>query len=224
MAKRSYGQFCGLALALDRVGDRWTLLIVRELTAGPARFGELHEGLPGIATNLLTDRLRALEESGLIARRPSEEAHASLYELTEAGQQLAPAMRELMLWGMRFMPETAPCAPANARSWVAGLTAMSSEVPVGDLEASLLLLLDDHELSVVIDGKSAEYALGPPPSIDATVALDHTVMIAMARGELEPREAIDHSSVSVEGDRAAAEVFFELLGRIRDAQMAGASA
>ncbi len=71
---RDYGQYCGLARALDVVGDRWNLLIVRELLIGPARFGELREGLAGVATNLLTGRLRDLEANGVIERRLSDDS------------------------------------------------------------------------------------------------------------------------------------------------------
>ena len=88
MMSRDYGQYCGLARALDVVGDRWNLLIVRQLLIGPARFGELREGLPGIATNLLTDRLRDLESAGVVERRLSDEANAITYALTDWGAQL----------------------------------------------------------------------------------------------------------------------------------------
>jgi len=101
---RSYGQFCALARALDIVGDRWTLLIVRELGIRPCRYRDLQEGLPGIATNLLADRLRALEEHGLVV---TEEApppvSATLYRLTERGADLAPSLHALAAWGEREM-------------------------------------------------------------------------------------------------------------------------
>lgn len=213
MSNRSYGQFCGLALALDRIGDRWTLLIVRELMAGPARFGELHQGLPGIATNLLTGRLRDLEEEGLVVRRAQD---PPVYALTEIGEGLAPALRQLMLWGASFMPETDFCLPPNPRSWVSGLAALTSEVSIDGLVASVLVTLDGHDLAVVADGESVRFELGAPATVDATIVMDHSVMIMMARHELDPRTAIDHEDVSVAGDPAAAQVFFELLGRVRD--------
>jgi DNA-binding HxlR family transcriptional regulator len=101
---RSYGQFCALARALDVVGDRWTLLIVRELGIRPCRYRDLQEGLPGIATNLLADRLRALEDHGLVV---TEEAPppvaATLYRLTERGEDLLPSLHALAGWGEREM-------------------------------------------------------------------------------------------------------------------------
>src|SRR5436190_2149574 len=87
---RSYGQYCGLARALDVVGDRWNLLIVRQLLIGPARYRELVDGLPGVATNLLADRLRDLETAGVIERRLTEKGNGVLYALTPWGVEVNP--------------------------------------------------------------------------------------------------------------------------------------
>jgi len=92
---RDYGQYCGLARALDVVGDRWNLLIVRQLLMGPARYGELREGLSGVATNLLTDRLRDLETAGVVERRLSGDGSAITYALTEWGAQLREPIHAL---------------------------------------------------------------------------------------------------------------------------------
>lgn len=99
---RSYGQHCALARALDHVGDRWTLLIVRELLVGPRRWTELRDGLPGIATNLLASRLRGLELDGLITTTDAD-ADGSSYTLTTAGQELAEPVAALVRWGARYM-------------------------------------------------------------------------------------------------------------------------
>jgi DNA-binding HxlR family transcriptional regulator len=98
---RTYGQFCGLAKALDVVGDRWSLLIVRELLLlGPSRYSDLLRGLPGIATNLLAERLRQLEEAGVISREEAPPPVATtLFRLTERGEALLPVLRELGRWG-----------------------------------------------------------------------------------------------------------------------------
>lgn len=97
---RSYGQYCAVARALDLVGDRWTLLIVRELLLRPCRYGELQDGLPGVATNLLAERLRALEEDGLVTHD-----EPGPYRLTERGQDLGGVVRELARWGALLMAE-----------------------------------------------------------------------------------------------------------------------
>jgi DNA-binding HxlR family transcriptional regulator len=101
--RRSYHQFCGLARALDRVGERWTLLVIRNLLLGPRRYGELLEGLPGITTNLLAKRLKEMEELGLIQRVPAEGSSRDAYALCELGAALEPAVMELARWGGRFL-------------------------------------------------------------------------------------------------------------------------
>jgi DNA-binding HxlR family transcriptional regulator len=104
MSKRSYDQYCPVAHALDLVGERWSMLIVKELMHGPQRYTDLAEHLPWIGTNLLAARLRALEESGVIAKRKLPPPAASrVYELTDYGRELKPAMRELALWGARSL-------------------------------------------------------------------------------------------------------------------------
>src|SRR5689334_519503 len=104
MDRRSYHQFCGLASALDVVGERWTLLIVRNLLLGPLRYSELLHGLPGITTNLLAKRLREMESHGLIERaRSSATDSASAYRLTELGAALEPALHALGSWGWNWM-------------------------------------------------------------------------------------------------------------------------
>jgi len=102
--RRNYRQFCGLARALDRVGERWTLLIVRNLLLGPKRYSDLLERLPGLTTNLLAARLQEMERLGLVVKRKSPPpVRATLYELAPAGRALEPALMELARWGARFM-------------------------------------------------------------------------------------------------------------------------
>jgi DNA-binding HxlR family transcriptional regulator len=110
---RSYGQYCALARALDVIGDRWTLLIVRELSLRPCRFGALAEALPGLATNLLTVRLRSLEAAGIIARNGESRA---VYELTPRGAALGPVMKELIRWGAGEM-EAGPDGEVYRNRW-----------------------------------------------------------------------------------------------------------
>jgi DNA-binding HxlR family transcriptional regulator len=104
MSKRSYDQYCPVAHALDLVGERWSMLIVKELMHGPQRYTDLAEHLPGVGTNILAARLRALEEGGVIAKRKLPPPAASrVYELTDYGRELKSAMRELALWGARSL-------------------------------------------------------------------------------------------------------------------------
>jgi DNA-binding HxlR family transcriptional regulator len=105
---RTYGQYCSVAKALDVVGDRWTLLIIRELLLqGPCRYTDLKSGLPGIATNLLSDRLRDLEQAGLIRREEAPPPIATaLFHLTSAGAELEPVLTALGGWGIRYMTQS----------------------------------------------------------------------------------------------------------------------
>src|SRR5262245_29493848 len=105
MTYRSYNQFCALAYALDVVGERWTLLIIRELLAGPRRFKDLLDGLPEISTNLLSERLKCLEHQGILCRRVlPPPAGSAVYALTPLGQALENAVLELGKWGSQFLP------------------------------------------------------------------------------------------------------------------------
>ena len=106
---RSYGEYCSIAKALDVVGDRWTFLIIRELLIrGACRYTDLKDGLPGIATNLLSDRIRELEAAGLIRREDAPPPVATtLFHLTEAGAELEPALDAIGRWGVRYMIEPA---------------------------------------------------------------------------------------------------------------------
>ena len=104
---RSYGQYCGVAKALDVIGDRWTILIIRELLIrGACRYTDLRNGLPGIAANLLSDRIRELESAGLIRREDAPPpVAATVFQLTEAGEQLYPVLDAIGRWGIRYMIE-----------------------------------------------------------------------------------------------------------------------
>src|SRR5438105_15719322 len=106
MPEHRYSQYCALARTLDLAGDRWTLLIVRELAPGPRRFTDLIDGLPGVSRKLLTERLRALERDGIIGRRElPPPAARQVYELTDDGRDLAVAMTPLIAWGARRIGE-----------------------------------------------------------------------------------------------------------------------
>lgn len=117
---RNYGQYCSVARALDVAGDRWTLLIVRELLLqGPCRFTDLKNGLPGIAANLLSTRLKELEAAGLIVREDAPPPVATaLYRLSETGQALEPVLKALRQWGLRFMTDERPDDAFRAQ-WMA---------------------------------------------------------------------------------------------------------
>src|SRR6266480_5050178 len=124
MAEHRYQQYCGLARALDIAGDRWTLLIVRELTPGPRRFTDLVDGLPGISRKLLTERLRELERDGILARHElPPPAARQVYELTDDGRDLAQAMGPLSAWGGKRLGNREPTESFQARWSAVGMAA-----------------------------------------------------------------------------------------------------
>src|SRR5258706_6257976 len=122
---RQYGQFCPIAKALDVVGDRWTLLIVRELAVRPCRYTDLRDGLPGIATNLLADRLKSLEAAGVITAEAAPPPVATtLYRLTERGEALLPALHELVTWGAPLLADADETDEVRSRWLVPAAQAM----------------------------------------------------------------------------------------------------
>ncbi len=120
--RKCYAQFCPMATALDFIGDRWTILIIRELLGGAARFNELQEGLPGIAKNLLAERLRRLEKDGIVRRVRSH--NAALYALTERGAAARTAVEELAFWGAGLEPIEPPQHPRSIRAIAMALQAL----------------------------------------------------------------------------------------------------
>jgi DNA-binding HxlR family transcriptional regulator len=147
---RSYGHYCSIARALDVVGDRWTLLIVRELLLqGPCRFTDLRNGLPGVAPNLLSTRLKELEAAGLITRQDAPPPIATaLYTLTETGQALAPALKALGLWGLRFMTEERP-DDAFRPQWLAYVPEWFTTDADPDGPAAVIQLVAGGESAVI---------------------------------------------------------------------------
>jgi DNA-binding HxlR family transcriptional regulator len=147
---RSYGQYCSIARALDVVGDRWTLLIVRELLLqGPCRFTDLKNGLPGIAANLLSGRLRELEDAGLISREDAPPPVATtLYKLTEPGLGLEPVLKALGLWGLQYMTVERP-EDAFQAQWLAYVPAWFTTDADPDAPPAIIQLIASGTSAVV---------------------------------------------------------------------------
>ena len=187
MAKR-YDQYCPMAHALDLVGDRWSLLVVRELMHGPRRYTDLVEGLPGIGTNILATRLRDLETNGVVTRRTLPPPAASrIYELTDYGRALRPVVRELALWGARSLGPPTPGA-GLFEGWVANALdiALAALAPEGSFEFRV-----GDEVASLVDG---EVRREPVPNPDVVVEADPAALYAMF---VEQR--LD--AVTVTGDR-----------------------
>ncbi len=201
---RTYDQHCSLALALDVVGDRWALLIIRDLLLGPRRFGELLEGLPGIGTDILTARLREMESAGLVARR--QEGRASWYQLTDEGRALQPAMRELAIWGVRRFLAPPLAEQFSPRSTLTLLSmGAGAQVDVDDADGSYEIRVGPEVATLdVVDGR-VRAAQGPAADPTATVTFTQAGVLALVMGSpLESLVATGEAKVSGDGVRAAA--------------------
>src|SRR5258708_14284949 len=131
---KRYGQACAIARALDVVGERWSLLLVRELTLGPRRYRDLATGLPGIPSNLLAARLKDLQAAGVITRRTlPAPTDVTVYELTDAGRALQPALNELLDWGLRYAPAPSQDDEVQPGWALLGATAPPTALPAGQV-------------------------------------------------------------------------------------------
>jgi DNA-binding HxlR family transcriptional regulator len=168
---RSYGQYCSIARALDVVGDRWTLLIVRELMLqGACRFTDLKNGLPGIATNLLSTRLKELEAAGLVTREDAPPPVATaLYELTGTGLALEPVLKALGLWGLRTMGDERP-EDAFRAEWLAYAPAwFTTDADPGGPPAVIQLIAAGEQAVIELGDGQVRTRLGLAPDPDLTL-------------------------------------------------------
>lgn len=212
MTNQHYGQFCGLARAAEIVGQRWTLLILRDLSVGPRRYSDLAAGLPGIPTNTLATRLRELKEEGLVTRMvPSGADRAVVYELTPRGEELGPALDALSRWGAGGMRTPREGEIVTTASITAALRVAAGDgvvpeswdtaytVRVGDIVAHVLM-------------RDGVIAVGPGPAENADVTITAGPQIRdLLAGELGAQTAIDTGAVQVDGDASLFQRFADTL-------------
>ncbi|MGH2538693.1 MAG: winged helix-turn-helix transcriptional regulator [Candidatus Promineifilaceae bacterium] len=211
MKNRSYNQFCALAYALDVVGERWTLLIIRELLAGPRRFTDLAAGLPGISTNLLSERLKGLEERGLLGRRVlPPPAGSTVYELTPAGRALRVAVIELGRWGAQFLPAGLNGAALPSVGAIAlAIQAFFRPEQAEDLDETYELRLGPERFQVQIKAGALRVHAGAALPAHALFQADMGHFLGLFVGQIDPAEAIAGGLVRVEGDPAALSRFLD---------------
>jgi DNA-binding HxlR family transcriptional regulator len=198
MTTRSYGQYCGLARALDIVGNRWSLLIVRELLGGQARYGQLQAGLPGISTNLLTERLRELEESGVVQRQLDTDSNSVAYALTPWGRELRSAVAALVNWSTPLMV-SGPRDDSFRPHWlVVALESLlggnRSEAP-----ATAAVAVDDTTLTVRVDQTGTHVGLDVDRKPETVLRAEPLVILGLASGMLTVEQAI--SAGELRGDQ-----------------------
>jgi DNA-binding HxlR family transcriptional regulator len=190
---RSYGQYCSIAKALDVVGDRWTLLIIRELLIrGACRYTDLKNGLPGIATNLLSDRIRELESAGLIRREDAPPPVATtLFHLTEAGAELRPVLDAIGRWGVRYMPEPAEGDEFRSHWFAFPVSFFLHDRDPGGPPVSIELRTSSGPAVIEVSGGSASLRPGPAAAPDLVLEGEPQLILALFSGHLSPAEMAD---------------------------------
>jgi DNA-binding HxlR family transcriptional regulator len=189
---RSYREFCAAAKALDVVGDRWTLLIVRELLlCGACRYSDLRNGLPGIATNLLAERLRELEQAGLVHREAAPPPIATtVFSLTPRGRELEAVLQDLLRWGIPYMTEGPAPGDAFRNQWLAWPVETFLRDRQPDLQpVRIALRLPDDELIIEAANGQVHVRPGHIEDPDAVLAGPPHAILAVLTGQLQPERA-----------------------------------
>lgn len=220
--KKRYDQYCPVCHALGLVGERWALLVVRELLKGPKRYTDLLEGMPGIGTNVLAARLKELEEGGVVQKRKLPPPAAStVYELTDYGRELEEPLYALARWGARSLPP-----PAENEDFYPdwGLNAFAAlldpEAARGIAETYVVRVADD-EYTVRLEDSKVHVEAEAADDADLDFATDQETFIAMASGSLDPRAALTEGRVTVQkGKPAGLARFFSVFNFAHRAQVA----
>lgn len=211
VAKRSYNQYCAVARGLDLIGDRWTLLLVRELVLGPKRYGDLLAASPGIGTNLLADRLREMEAQGLVERVTlPPPAGSTVYRLTEAGGELETVVRAIGRWGARFMgPRRADERLSPGAYFVAIRERFRPERAAG-LHEAYEFRVDGRVFEVRVDHGTCTTSEGSANAPVAVFTMRAEALNQFFLGQVTATQAIADRSVQVTGDSGALARFQEV--------------
>ncbi|UQN09144.1 winged helix-turn-helix transcriptional regulator [Deinococcus sp. QL22] len=203
---RRYDDGCAAAHALDLVGERWALLVVRELLLGPKRFSDLRADLPGISPNVLSQRLKDLEEIGVIGREQLPPPAASwVYVLSEWGRELEPILQQLGRWGARS--PTRPQAPISLATLVSAMKTMFHPAAARNLNGTVALVLGRERFQLQIAGGELNVRRGVPEQADVTLTADVQTLGGLLFGGLPLEEAEAQGQVIIEGSRELAKRF-----------------
>jgi len=208
-----YAQFCPIARACELLASRWTLLIVRDLfSRGPLRFSDLRDGLPGVSSSVLTERLAHLESHGIVERRELPPPAAStVYALTETGLALRPALIEFLRWGLRFMASSQPDDHFEPDWLPIGIEAMARRDPVPPMRIGLHIRNGEAPIQLTVHGGPHGVQVEPGPAeTDAQLETDGRAAVMLAAGALSLEQAEAAGLASGQGDRALLERFSEL--------------
>lgn len=195
---KSYGQFCGLARALDLIGDRWNLLIVRQLLVAPARYGELLAGLPGIATNLLSARLRDLESAGITQREAAPDANAVIHSLTDWGARLRDPIEELIRWSEPLMIPGQGSDKFQIEWFMVALPALLRAKQSSRKTLNVGFAIDDSIVQVQASRAGFEVRYHDGSELDAVLRAEPLIALGLAAGSLSLSDLGDEALI--EGD------------------------
>jgi len=200
---KSYGQRCSLARALDVVGERWSMLILRELTLGARRYRDLLDGLPGVPTNLLATRLKDLQAFGVITKRTlPAPAGVTVYELTEAGHALRPALTELREWGSRYGPVPTDADEVRPSWALMSASTRPTALPTG---RTCELRIGAEPFQLTATDSALNVLAGPAPVADAVITMPPATLYALMMGHSPT------STITVTGDSQTAQQVLETL-------------
>jgi DNA-binding HxlR family transcriptional regulator len=213
MSGRRYQHYCAVARALDLVGERWTLLIARELLLGPRRFTDLAEGLPGIGSSVLTTRLKELEQSGLVVKRTMPPPAASVvYELTDQARGLGAVLAALAEWGVNLLDHPQEDDEIRSSWLVLGLTVTAKpylRIP----DATFELRIDHETFHIRTRDGRLQPAHGSAPTADATITMTKHTLAAIASGDLDVASGRADELIQFDGDSTGAQRLLESLRR-----------
>jgi DNA-binding HxlR family transcriptional regulator len=208
---RRYGQYCPVAKSLDVLGERWTLLIVRNLMVGPQRYTDLREALPGLATDLLTARLRTLEEAGYVARRQlPRPASVTVYELTPMGQRIARVILELGRVGLAMLGPPAEDDLVTPDALVLSLRPSFRADVAGDVEERYQVELDGERYVVNVHPGWAEAARGTASEPKLTIATSTSTFAQLLSGATNAKAALSGGELKIDGPRRALDRFLAI--------------
>jgi DNA-binding HxlR family transcriptional regulator/putative sterol carrier protein len=212
MAKmRTYGDGCAIARALDLVGERWALLVVRELLLGPKRYTDLRRGLPNASPNVLSDRLRELESAGIVRRRKlPPPAGSRVYELTGWGLELEETVMSLGRWAARSPSPPSDAPIVSADSVILALRARFDSEAAHGLRAVYELRLGEDRFRIEVSDGELEVARGGADQADATIDTDNGTLDAVLWGDRPLGDAQRSGHLTIEGDKAAVQRFVRL--------------
>lgn len=211
LPRRSYDQYCAVARGLDVLGDRWTVLIVRELLLGPKRYKDLLEGLPGIGTNLLAARLRELEKIDVVMRGVlPPPAGSAVYELTESGHELEPVLHAIGRWGHRFLGKPRSTDTLVPGAYFVAMRSVFHSDLAGGLSETYEFRIGDRVFEVRVHDGACTTRDGPANVPDVVMTMDVETLNGLVFQEIAPSDAIERGLVDLKGARQALERFVKL--------------